>query len=59
MGFKLFTDAEVELVEFGDRSSYQFNAAGFLVVITDEGKRITFSPNAWSRIEDHPNASVW
>jgi hypothetical protein len=59
MAFTLFTDADGGHVEFGDKASYNFNTAGLLVVVADDGMRLTYSPQAWHRIEDQPNASVW
>ena len=63
MAFKLFTDSHADapsgVVEFGDRASYNFNTAGLLVVTADDGTRLTYSPVAWTRIEDKPNASIW
>jgi hypothetical protein len=59
MAFQLYTVADAPPVEFGDRASYNFNTHGLLVITTGDGKRLTYSPQAWLRIEDHPNASVW
>lgn len=59
MGFTLFTDADGAKVEFGAKASYNFNTAGLLVIIADDGMRLTYSPNAWDHIEDKPNAPVW
>jgi hypothetical protein len=59
MGFQLFVDSDAVPVEFGDRASYNFNNHGLLVITADDGRRLTYSPQAWLRIEDQPNASVW
>ena len=63
MAFTLFTDTDTDTdggrVEFGDKASYNFNNAGLLVIIADDGLRLTYSPQAWAHIEDQPNASVW
>jgi hypothetical protein len=59
MGFQLFVDADAPPIEFGDRASYNFNNHGLLVITDDNGKRLTYSPMGWVRIEDQPNASVW
>jgi hypothetical protein len=59
MGFQLYTDADDAPREFGDRAAYNFNNHGLLVITSDDGRRLTFSPHAWLRIEDQPNASVW
>lgn len=54
MAFDLHEDAVGSISRFGDRASYSFNQAGLLVVVTDEGKRLTFAPHAWHHIEDQP-----
>lgn len=59
MGFHLFIDADAPPVEFGDRAAYNFNTHGLLVITADDGKRMTYSPQAWLRIEDQSKASVW
>jgi hypothetical protein len=58
MAFTLVTSAGDSL-QFGDRASYAFNQAGFLVVVTDEGTRLTYAPSAWHHLEDRPSSSVW
>lgn len=59
MAFQLFVENGAPPVEFGDRASYNFNTHGLLVIVADDGLRLTYSPHGWLRIEDHPNASVW
>lgn len=48
--------ADGDRVEFGDAASYSFNQAGFLVVVDDTGKRLTFSHVAWRHVEDVPRS---
>ncbi len=59
MAFQLFVDDDSAPLEFGDRASYNFNTHGLLVIVADDGRRLTYSPHGWRRIEDQPNASVW
>jgi hypothetical protein len=59
MSFQLFVDAGEAPIEFGDRAAYNFNNHGLLVITAGDGKRLTYSPMAWLRIEDQPNAAVW
>ncbi len=56
MAFTLFEADGGTRVEFGDRASYSFNQAGFLVVVTDDGHRLTYSPVAWHHVEDTPKS---
>jgi hypothetical protein len=42
--------------EFGDQASYSFNQAGFLVVVTDDGARLTYAHGAWHHVEDRPKS---
>jgi hypothetical protein len=58
MAFQLYVDADAPPIEFGDRASYNFNTHGLLVVVADDGLRLTYSPQGWLRIEDPPSASV-
>jgi len=59
MAFVLIEAPSGASVEFGDRASYSFNQAGFLVVVNDEGMRLTYAPGAWHHIEDTPKSGVW
>lgn len=59
MAFVLIEAPDGNRVEFGDRASYSFNQAGFLVVVTDDGKRLTYAHGAWHHLEDTPKSSVW
>jgi hypothetical protein len=59
MAFVLVEAPDGTRVEFGDRASYSFNQAGFLVVVTDDGKRLTYAHGAWHHLEDTPKSSVW
>jgi hypothetical protein len=54
MAFQLHIDSDGATTEFGDKASYSFNQAGYLVVVTDDGTRLTYSPHAWHHIEDVP-----
>ena len=54
MAFTLVEAPSGERVEFGDRASYSYNQSGFLVVVTDEGTRLTYGHAAWHRLEDRP-----
>jgi hypothetical protein len=54
MSFQLVLADGVERIEFGDRASYSFNQAGFLVVIQDDGMRLTYTHSAWHHLEDTP-----
>jgi hypothetical protein len=58
MAFTLVTSAGDNL-QFGDRASYSFNQAGFLVVVNDEGMRLTYAHGAWHHVEDTPKGNVW
>ena len=55
MAFTLVT-ASGERIDYGDRASYAFNGAGFLVVIADDGMRLTFSHTSWHHVEDLPKS---
>ena len=55
MAFTL-VEASGDHLEFGDRASYSFNQAGFLVVVTDDGTRKTYAHAAWHHLEDRPRA---
>lgn len=55
MAFRLYEDPEDTFIDYEDKASYNFNQHGFLVVVTETGKRITFAPHAWHHIEDHPS----
>lgn len=50
MGFQLHTTDGYE--NFTDDASYEFNDAGLLVVTTGEGNQRTYSPNAWTFIDE-------
>ena len=54
MAFYVYESSGDAPTEYGDRASYSFNQAGLLVVVTDDGTRLTFSPSAWHHIEDRP-----
>jgi len=54
MAFTLVETPSGERVEFGDRASYSFNQAGFLVVVSEDGTRFTYAHTAWHHLEDHP-----
>lgn len=43
-------------VQFGDGASYSFNQAGFLVIVTETGSRVTYAHGAWHHIEDVPKS---
>ena len=57
MTFVLVDAADGNTREFGDRASYSFNQAGFLVVITEDGTRLTYAHHAWHHLEDVPKSS--
>jgi hypothetical protein len=42
------------VTEYGDRAAYSFNPSGLLVITTEDGTRLTFSPHAWHHLEDRP-----
>jgi hypothetical protein len=46
---------------FGDEDSYNFNAAGLLVIHVGgpEGARLTYSPHAWRVVEQPDNAGEY
>ncbi len=50
MTFTLHTTHSEET--FGDAARYTFNKAGLLVVRTGDGRQRTYSPNAWTYIEE-------
>ena len=56
MAFTLVESPDGRRVEFDDRATYSFNQAGFLVVVTAEGVRMTYSPGAWHHLEDTPKS---
>ncbi|HET7736084.1 MAG TPA: hypothetical protein VFK52_08935 [Nocardioidaceae bacterium] len=56
MAFTLVESAGGNRIEFGDRASYSFNQAGFLVVLSDDGVRLTYAHGAWHHIEDVPKS---
>ena len=56
MAFTLVEAPSGNRVEFGVRASYSFNQAGFLVVLTDEGVRLTYAHGAWHHLEDVPKS---
>jgi hypothetical protein len=58
MAFTLH-DERGSVTEFGDRASYSFNQAGFLVVVNDDGTLLTFSPHAWHHLEDVPKGGYF
>lgn len=57
MTFLIYENTSDAPTEYGDRASYSFNQAGLLVVVADDGRRLTFSPAAWHHIEDRPKTS--
>jgi hypothetical protein len=59
MAFIVYESASGAPTEFGDRASYSFNQAGFLVVVDDDGTRLTFSHTAWHHIEDRPRSGAF
>jgi hypothetical protein len=54
MAFLVYGSADGAPTEYGDRASYSFNQAGYLVVVMEDGTRHTFAPHAWHHIEDRP-----
>ncbi len=54
MAFLVYQASDPTPTEYGDRASYSFNQAGYLVVVTEDGTRRTYSPHAWHHIEDKP-----
>ncbi len=59
MAFLVFDSADGAATEYGDRASYSFNQAGYLVVVLEDGTRVTFSPHAWHHIEDRPRGGAF
>jgi hypothetical protein len=59
MAFLVYENAGDSPVEYGDRASYSFNQAGYLVVVNDDGTRLTYSPSAWHHIEDRPRSGAF
>jgi hypothetical protein len=59
MAFTLVDSSGANRTEFGDKASYSFNQAGFLVVVTDVGVRMTYAHGAWHHIEDTPKGGGW
>ena len=57
MAFQLFVATDAPPIDFGDRASYSFNTHGLLVIVADNGARMTYSPNGWLRIEDPAKGS--
>ena len=58
MAFRLHDDHGV-VTEYGDRAAYAFNPSGLLVITTDDGTRLTFSPHSWHHLEDWPGGSTY
>jgi hypothetical protein len=56
MAFTLVDASGTNRIEFGDKASYSFNQAGFLVVVTEDGTRLTYAHGAWHHIEDTPKS---
>ncbi len=50
MAFTLHGPKDSQL--YGDEAHYRFNDHGLLVVHTGDGHELTFSPSAWSILED-------
>lgn len=45
---------------FTGRSRYTFSEKGFLVVHTDDGRRLTYSSSGWTHIEEaSPEGGDW
>jgi hypothetical protein len=45
---------------FTGTSRYTFSEKGFLVVHTNDGRRLTYSPSGWTRIEEaSPEGGEW
>jgi len=58
MAFKItYTDGASK--SFTDEESYRFSDLGLLLIETEDGRRVTLSPAAWSRIEESiPNSPM-
>lgn len=59
MAFVVYESAGGAPIEFGDRASYSFNQAGFLVIVNDDGTRLTYSHTAWHHVEDRPRSGAF
>ena len=57
MAFRLYEDGGA-VKEYGDRAAYSFNPSGLLVITTEDGTRLTFSPHAWHHLEDRPGGGL-
>jgi hypothetical protein len=58
MGFKVHHPGGYD--SFGDEDSYAFNDAGLLVIrIGDGGGQLTYSPHAWSVVEEPGKDDVY
>jgi hypothetical protein len=51
MAFRLITDSDGSYTNYGDDAKYTFNVHG-LLVIEDQGRRMTYSPFAWHCIDE-------
>ena len=58
MAFLIYESSDGSATEYGDRASYSFNQAGFLVVVNDDGTRLTYAHPAWHHIEDRPKGGA-
>ena len=54
MAFLVYENSGDPPAEYGDRASYSLNQAGLLVVVAEDGRRLTYSPAAWHHLEDRP-----
>jgi len=54
MAFLVYESADGAPTEYGDRASYSFNQSGFLVIVTDDGTRLTYAHQSWHHVEDRP-----
>ncbi len=58
MDFKVYRPDGYE--NFSGDSRYNFSEKGFLVVHTDDGRRLTYSPSGWTYIEEaSPEKGGW
>ncbi len=59
MAFVVYESEGGAPIQFGDRASYSFNQAGFLVIVNDDGTRLTYSHGAWHHVEDRPRSGAF
>jgi hypothetical protein len=50
-GFTVYWSGGNAYTSYGEDASYQLDE-GVLIIYNGEGKRLTFSPNAWQSIEE-------